>query len=403
MERGHLVDLFGDMENNETPMETSFLFDLAVILLVTKVLGILSRRMHLPQVVGAIFAGIVVGPALLGLVRPSEILGAFAQVGVILLMFTAGLETDFRQLRSSLKASLLVAAIGVVVPLAGGFFLALYFGLDILKSIFIGVILTATSVGITVETLHEMGKLKTKAGTAILGAAILDDILGIIILSMIIGMGDGGLHIAALGLTFIKICGFFVFSLICGYGVFKIFEFLSEKLGQKRRFSIFALGFCFFLAYIAEIFGVADITGAYFAGLALCNSRAEKHIEEKTTVLSYMFFSPIFFISVGLMTSFAGLNMNTIIFAVLLLVIAILTKLFGCGLGALLTGHTKRESLQIGTGMISRGEVAIIVAARGISADLMEMSYFSSVIIVVIITTLITPILLKGAFLEKNQ
>ncbi len=379
-------------------MESFFLLELALILVVTKIFGLFTRKIHLPQVVGALVAGIVLGPAVLNIVAKGDVITALAEVGVILLMFSAGLETDFKQLRGSLKASLVIAVIGVIVPLLGGLGLALWFGQSVLKSVFIGVILTATSVSITVEALQEMGKLKTKAGTAILGAAVIDDILGIIILSVIIGVGEGGVSFAAIGLTLLKIAAFFAFALICGFGALRLFDFLSVKLGKRRRLSIFGLAFCFALAYLAEQFGVADITGAYIAGLALCNSKAEEYIEEKNVVLSYMFFSPVFFISVGLMTSFDGLTGKTVLFAFLLLVVAVLSKLAGCGLGAKLCRFSGSECVQVGVGMISRGEVAIIVATKGIAAGLMDAELFSGVIVVVIITTLITPLLLKIAF-----
>ncbi len=246
-----------------------------------------------------------------------------------------------------------------------------------------------------------MGKLNTKAGTAIMGAAVIDDILGIIILSVIIGVGEGGVSFAAIGLTLLKIAAFFAFALLCGFGALRLFDFLSVKLGKRRRLSIFGLAFCFALAYLAEQFGVADITGAYIAGLALCNSKAEEYIEEKNVVLSYMFFSPVFFISVGLMTSFDGLTGRTVLFAFLLLVVAVLSKLAGCGLGAKLCRFSGSECVQVGVGMISRGEVAIIVATKGIAAGLMDAELFSGVIVVVIITTLITPLLLKLAFANK--
>ncbi len=383
-------------------MESFFLLELALILVATKVFGLFTRKIHLPQVVGALLAGILLGPAVFKLVEKNDVITTLAEVGVILLMFSAGLETDFKQLRGSLKASLVIAVIGVVVPLLGGFALALWFGQDVLKSVFIGVILTATSVSITVEALQEMGKLKTKAGTAILGAAVIDDILGIIILSVIIGVGEGGVSFAAVGLTLLKIIGFFAFALLCGFGAFKLFDFLSVKLGRKRRLSVFGLAFCFALAYLAEQFGVADITGAYIAGLALCNSKAEEYIEEKNTVLSYMFFSPVFFVSVGLMTSFDGLTGETVLFALLLLLVAAASKLLGCGLGARLCKFSGRECVQVGVGMISRGEVAIIVATKGISAGLMDPALFSGVIVVVIITTLVTPLLLKPAFARES-
>ncbi|MCL2078176.1 MAG: cation:proton antiporter [Oscillospiraceae bacterium] len=383
-------------------MQYDFLFELALILAITKAFGLFSRKIQLPQVVGALFAGILLGPAILGIIQPSIVMTVLAEVGVILLMFSAGLETDLKQLRGSVKTSLVVALLGVVLPLAGGFAIAHFFGMDLLKSIFIGVILTATSVSITAETLQEMGKLNTRAGTVILGAAVIDDILGIILLSMIISLGDGGLQLMTIGLTFAKICVFFVLALACGFGAYKLFKLLSQKYGKKRRLSIFGLAFCFLLAYVAERFGVADITGAYFAGLALCSCKAEEYIQEKNTVLSYMFFSPIFFVSVGMMTSFEGLNKNTILFAVILLVVAILTKFLGCGFGAWLCKYSKRECAQIGSGMISRGEVAIIVAAKGMVIGLMDLDLFSSIIIVVVITTLITPVFLKLAF-KKSE
>ncbi|MCL2095766.1 MAG: cation:proton antiporter, partial [Oscillospiraceae bacterium] len=281
-------------------MGTHLLLNLALILIITKIFGILTRKMHLPQVVGALFAGIFLGPAILGIIEPDEVFEILAELGVILLMFTAGLETDFKQLKQSIRPSVLVAALGIVLPLAGGFVLMLCFGGNTLESVFIGVILTATSVSITVETLHELGKFKTKAGATILGAAVLDDILGVICLSVMLGMNNKDLSAAGIGFIILKVVLFFVFAAVCGFAAFKLFEYLSNKWGMTRRISVFGLAFCFLMAYLAELFGVAVITGAYIAGLVLCNSRAEKYIEEKSTVLSFLFFSPIFFVCVGL-------------------------------------------------------------------------------------------------------
>ncbi|MCL2036247.1 MAG: cation:proton antiporter [Oscillospiraceae bacterium] len=384
-------------------MNYDFLLDFALILTITKILGLFTRRIHLPQVVGMLLAGILLGPAVLDIIQPYEVIETLAQVGVVLLMFTAGLETDLSRIRKALKPSLIVAVIGVLVPLGGGYVLASCFGQDTMKSIFMGVILTATSVSITVETLREMGKLNTRVGSTIMGAAVIDDILGLVILSSIMGLGgsgaEGGSTQAALiGVTLLKIFGFFVFSLLCGIGMNALIKFLNAKFGTKHRIPVLALAFCFFLSYVAERFGVAEIIGAFFAGLALCNNDAEKYIEEQNSVLSYMFFSPIFFVSIGLMTTFDGLDSSVILFAVLLLAVAIITKLVGCGVGALLCKIPKRESFQIGVGMVSRGEVAIIVAAKGVAVGLMDSELFSSVILVVITTTLVTPILLKLVF-----
>ena len=379
-------------------MEYKFLLDIAIILFAAKIFGLFTRRMHMPQVVGALLAGVILGPAAFGIIRQTEFITTLAEIGVLLLMFSAGLETDFKRLRSSLKSSAVIAVIGVAVPLALGFLIAFLFGQDILKSFFIGLILTATSISITVETLNEMGKLKTKAGTAILGAAVFDDIFGVVLLSVFIGINGGGITLLGIGVMLLKICGFFVCAAVCGFGVFKLFEILSVKFGNTRRLPIFGLGICFLMAFLAEQFGVADITGAYIAGLVFCNSRSEKYIEEKSDVLSYMFFSPIFFVSVGLMTSFEGLNGRTVLFAVLLLIAAIVSKLLGCGFGAALCKFSRNEAVQVGAGMISRGEVAIIIATKGIIVDLLEQQLFSSVIIVVILTTLTAPILVKAAF-----
>jgi len=387
-------------------MEARFLLDLALILVVTKIFGLLTRRVHLPQVVGALFAGIILGPAILGIIQPSYIMNALAEVGVILIMFAAGLGTDFQQLRGSLKASGVIAVIGALLALAGGFALALNFGQGTRESIFIGVVLTATSVGISAEALQEMGKLKTKSGTTILGAAIIDDILGIIILSIMMGMGmgvgAGDVSFANIGMTLLRICMFFAIAAICGIVAFKFFEHLSVKGGGLRRLPIFGLAFCFFMAYLSERFGVADIVGAYIAGLVLCNSKAEKHIVENTAVLSYMFFSPIFFVSVGLGTSFAGLDRNTVTFTILLLVVAVAAKFIGCGFGAFLCKYSRSECMQVGVGMISRGEVAIIIATQGVGVGLMNVDLFSSVILVVVVTSLITPVLLKKMFGDKD-
>jgi len=384
-------------------MESEFLLELVLILVLAKILGLFSRRIHQPQVVGPLLAGIILGPALLHIIEPSHVISVLADVGVILLMFEAGLETDLKQLRGSLKASLVISVIGAAVPLAGGFILASCFGLDVMKSLFVGVILTATSVSIAVEVLHEMNKLKTKVGTAILGAGVFEDVIGIIMLSVMTEMRDGAISALDIGIKLLKIAGFIVFSLVCGYGVYKLFDALSRRLGRKKRVSIFGLAFCFLLAYLAEQFGVLDVTGAYIAGLVLCNSRAEKYIEEKSAVLSDMFFSPIFSVSVGLTMSFDSFGRNTVLFAALLLLVSLAAKFAGGGLGARICGYSRRESAQIGASMIARGEVAVIVATRGAAAGLVDMQFFSGIIIVIIVTTLIAPMIMNLTFKGKKR
>lgn len=388
----------------------NFLLSLAVILLSTKTLGLITKRFQIPQVVGALIAGLILGPAVLGIIHESELISELSKLGVILLMFGAGLETDVKELKKCGKASFVIAVIGVVLPLLGGFAVASFynnsgspFGGDLkttLQNIFIGVILTATSVSITVETLQEMGKLKTPSGTAILGAAIIDDILGIIILTIVSSMANPSVNLIV---VLLKILGFFVAAMVAGFGFHYFFTKLSSNIGEKRRLPIIALSFCLIMAFGAEhFFGVADITGAYIAGLVISCTTVRHYITTKTEVVSYMLLSPIFFANIGINTTIGHMDMPTIMFTLILLVVAVLTKVVGCNLGARACGYSKDESMQIGVGMISRGEVALIVANMGVSMNLLETKFFAPIILVVIVTTIITPVLLKVVY-SKNS
>ncbi|HJF51510.1 MAG TPA: cation:proton antiporter [Butyricicoccus pullicaecorum] len=377
-----------------------FLLILAVILLSTKVFGLISERVHMPQVVGALLAGVVLGPSVLGLVEETDFLLKTSEIGVILLMFMAGLDTDLEELKKTGLASFVIALIGVVVPLIAGTGLYLVFfpdmgePLHMLKALFIGVVLTATSVSITVETLREMGRLKGKVGTAILGAAIIDDIMGIIVLTLVSAMTDPTVQpIAVLG----RIVAFFILVVIVGFVMYRLFRAITNEWSNHRRIAIYALSFCLILSFVAEhYFGIADITGAYFAGLILCNLlEAREYINKKVNILAYMFFSPVFFASMGIKTELDGMTGSLLIFSFALLAIAIITKIVGCGLGAKLMGFNWSDSLSIGLGMVSRGEVALIVAQKGAQVGLIDSSLFPPIVLVVIVTTLITPILLK--------
>lgn len=386
--------------------EVKYLLDIGVILIITKALGIISRKFSLPPVVGALLAGIFLGPVCLNLVQPNDTISALAEIGVIVLMFEAGLETDMKELKRSGFASLIIAILGVITPLILGYIVAGSMTTEILQRIFVGVILTATSVSITVETLQDMGKLKTSAGTAILGAAIIDDILGILLLSIITSVGESGSTdaISVLG-VFGKMIVFFVLALISGMLVFRFFQYLLKGLNEehKRRIPVFAFAFCLLSAYVSELFGIADITGAYIAGIVLCNLSQNDYIKTKVEVVSYMLCTPIFFASIGIKTDLSGLTSSAFSFTILICVVAILSKIIGCGLGAKLCHYSNKESLQIGIGMISRGEVALIVANKGIKSGLMDERLFAPMIVMVIVTTLLTPILLKFVFSERME
>ena len=395
-------------------METcSFLLYLALILLCTKFLGLVTRRAHMPQVVGALLAGLILGPGILNIIPQTEYLTQTAEIGIVILMFCAGMETDVKELKKCGKAAMIIAFIGVIVPLAGGFATAWFFNRPgmiesnadtslVLQNIFIGVILTATSVSITVETLKELGKLNSRAGNAILGAAVIDDILGIIALTIITSMADPTVK---LWLVLLKIVGFFVFAIVAGVLFYKFFSYYSNRTKNGlQRYVIISFVFCLLMSYVAEeFFGVADITGAYVAGLVVSMIQKEHYLESRFSVLSYVYLSPIFFASIGLKVHLPKMSSAIILFAVVLTVVAILTKVVGCGLGAKLCRYTGKESLQIGVGMVSRGEVALIVASKGEALGLMGTQLMGPVVIVVIITTIIAPILLKPVFRDKKN
>lgn len=386
-----------------------FLLFVTIILLSTKIFSLLSQKVNMPQVVGALLVGVLLGPSCLNILHETDFLTKSAEIGVIFLMFLAGLDTDFDDLKATGKSALIIAFVGVLIPLGSGFLTYFLFfhgerpdTMIFLESAFVGIVLTATSVSITVETLREMGKLKGKMGTSILGAAIIDDILGIIALTVITSFTVPGVEIM---LVLLKIFLFFVFIAVCGFFVFRLFRKLEIVYGTKRRVAIYAVVFCLLLSYISEVyFGVADITGAYFAGLILCNvTETKSYIASKINITSYMFFTPIFFASIGIKTVITGMSQELILFTLALLIVAILSKIVGCGLGAKICGFSNMDSPAIGVGMISRGEVALIVAQKGEQAGLISSTLFPAIVLVVIVTTLITPILLKAVVYMKEQ
>ena len=389
----------------------SFLLFLAIIMISTKILGLFTRKIDMPAVVGALVAGVILGPSCLNLITLTGDTGVFleqmAELGVILLMFNAGLETDLSELKKNGVASFVTALIGVIVPLIGGFLgYAFFFHTDfsdydeVLKAVFVGVVLTATSVSITVETLREMGKLKGKVGTTILGAAVIDDIIGIIVLTIVTSLKDTSVSPITVVL---KIVLYFVFIAVLIFVLTKLKVFVEEQ-DEKRRTAIICVALCFILSYISEeYFGIADITGAYFAGLMLCTMKVGPYVARRCEIPSYLIFSPVFFASVGLKVTLGGMDASIWIFAIILLVIAILSKVVGCGLGAKICGCTGKEAFQVGIGMISRGEVALIVAQKGYASGMLDEVLFAPIVLVVIVTTLITPILLKLVMKDNDS
>ena len=354
--------------------EYKFLLDIAIILAMTKSFSLVSKKFNMPPVVGALIAGIILGPVVLNVVSPSDSVLNLAEVGVVVLMFQAGLETDIDELKKSGIPAFVIALCGVLIPLIMGAVLSVIYGNNIMESIFIG------------------------------GAAIIDDILGIVLLSIMTSLGGAsGFHIQAILKILIQMAAFFAISIIGGVGIKKFFEWLStyknpEIERHRRRVPVFALAFCLALAFLAEVFGIADITGAYLAGIILCRLPERFYIYNKIEVLSYMLITPVFFASIGLNVNIHGMTQTLIIFTIILCVIAVISKIAGCGFGALLCKYTKRESVQIGAGMVCRGEVALIVAQKGISVGLLSEVFFAPVVIMVLVTTLLSPIILKMLF-----
>lgn len=374
--------------------------DLAIIIIAAKLFGLLAKKLKAPQVVGQIVAGLIIGPSVLGIVNQSDFIVSMAEIGVVLLMFSAGLETNLKDLVKTGPVALSIACAGVFVPLVAGWALySLFFGFapfgseDFFRGVFIGTIMTATSVSITVQTLRELGHLKGRVGTVIMSAAIIDDVIGIIVLTFVIGFKDADAKPLD---VVIKTVLFILFSVVVGFLVYLLFKFLDKKFFHQRRIPIFGLALCFIMAYCAEkFFGIADITGAYVAGIILCNLRDAEYIAGKMDINSYMLFGPVFFASIGLKTQFDGFTIELLWFSLAFVAVALLGKVIGCGLVAKLWKFSNRDSLKVGVGMMTRGEVALIVAQKGLAVGMVDPAYFTSVILLIICSSVASPIFLK--------
>lgn len=377
---------------------TRYLLDIALILLCTKLLGIWSKKLRMPSVVGALLAGILLGPAMLNVVQPSNLISSLSEIGVIVIMFSAGLETSILDLRKAGLKAFVIALLGVIVPLVVFYFIGAMYnqGPDAwIGNLFIGVIFTATSVGITVETLKEMGCMSTESGNAILAAAVIDDVLGIIALTLVTGMADSSVNV---GMVLLKVAAFFVFAIVVGIILHKAFAwwFSHDPNNGLQRYSIVSFAFALLMAWIAEtFFGVADITGSFAAGLIISGTRQCSYVSKRIGTMSYMLISPIFFASIGLKLEPINFTMTLLILILVMCIASVLTKIGGCWLGAIMCKYTNNQSLRIGCGMISRGEVALIVANKGIALGLIPEFFITPILLSVVFTTIITPIFLK--------
>jgi Kef-type K+ transport system membrane component KefB len=396
---------------------------LVIIIVVAKTAGAISNRFGQPAVFGEIAVGLILGPTVLDLLglpifsvavthgaaeadHPS-LLGVvtdLADIGVILLMFVAGMETDLERMKKVGKVAFSSAVGGVVLPMAGGIVMARLFGLGWLESVFVGTILTATSVSISAQTLMELKALRSKEGATIIGAAVIDDVLGVIVLSFVIAFslteGGGARDIAV---TVLAMAGFFVISIWAGMRWLEKITAKVVKVPASQALMAFVLVVIFLYAWAAEFMGqVAAITGSYIAGVLFARTKFREEIDKGIHPITYSMFVPVFFVSIGLRANGRELT-GAVLFTVLIVVVAIIAKVLGCALGAGLTGFNKLESFRVGFGMVSRGEVGLIVASLGLTYGIIERDVFSIMVIMVMVTTMVTPLFLRSVFPKVKE
>ena len=378
--------------------------NLAIIILTAKLFGLAARKCKAPQVVGEIIAGLLIGPCVLNLVHISDTISVFAEIGVVLLMFSTGLGTNLKELIKAGPIATLIACVGVAVPLAGGTLLySIFYGFaavgstEFYKALFIGTIMTATSVSITVAALQEMGHLKSFLGTTIVSAAVIDDVIGIVVLTCVLGAGSG----TGTGLGKVLFNTVLFFATAIGVGLIAHFamKWLDKRNPHTQRITIVSMAFCFAMAYIAEeYFGIADITGAYIAGIVLCSMDDASYVERRVDISNYVLFAPVFFASIGLKTDISGLTPQILLFSVCFVIVALITKVIGCGLASKICRFNWADSLKVGVGMMTRGEVALIVAQKGLDIGVVDPVYFTAVILLIVVSSVATPLVLKVLF-----
>ena len=348
--------------------------------------------------------GLIIGPCLLNLVQTSDAISIFAEIGVVLLMFSTGLGTNLKELMRAGPIATLIACIGVFVPLVGGTLLySAFYGFaavgspEFYRALFIGTIMTATSVSITVATLQELGHLKSFLGTTIVSAAVIDDVIGIIVLTCVLGASSG--EGTGIGGVLIQTVLFFLVAIGVGVVIHFAMKWLDKRNPHTQRITIVSMAFCFAMAYIAEqYFGIADITGAYIAGIVLCAMDDAPYVERRVDISNYVIFAPVFFASIGLKTDISGLTPEILLFCICFVIVALLTKIIGCGLAAKICRFNWGDSLKVGVGMMTRGEVALIVAQKGLEVGVVDPVYFTAVILLIVVSSVATPLALKALF-----
>jgi Kef-type K+ transport system membrane component KefB len=380
---------------------SSFLLNLAIILIFTKIGGIICKRWGIPAVLGQVLMGVLLGPTVLGLVKSDLLLDEIGQLGVIFLMFLAGLDTEMESMKRLGKKALLVAVGGALLPFIGGTIVALVFNYNLHTAIFVGTILTATSISITVQTLLELGKLKTPEGNVILAAAVIDDIIGIILLAIVVSFGNGSSTNILLLMG--RIILFFILIYLVGQWVFPLLVGLHAKHNIREGRVTLAIAICLLFAWLADNMGLATIIGAYLMGIFVGQTNIKNLVTQRVQIIAYTFFIPIFFVGIGTGVNLRQIDLSVLLFALAITVTAILTKMVGSMCGALLGKFDLKSSLRIGVGMIARGEVGLVVTSLGVRMGIIGNEVFSAVLILIIVAIIITPVLLPMVFKEPEE
>lgn len=393
----------------------SVLLPLALIMGGSKILSKLCEKLNLPQVVGMLLTGVIIGfinyiPNQQILTETSmEGIGFIAKLGVILIMFSAGLETDIKQIKSVGAPAMVITLAGVAVPMGLGFVVACLFnggfnsGYEtMLDNLFYGVVLTATSVSVTVATLKELGKLNSKVGSTVIAAAIIDDIIGVIVLSFVIAMkGDGTNSTPPLKIV-IMTALFFAAAAVFGMVATKVLAAVEKRFPHHRLLPIFGMAVCFFFSYASEKwFGVADITGAFAAGLFLSKNPESEYIDRKSDIMSYMIFTPVFFANIGMTVKFDSINTGMILFGLCFILAGLSGKVIGCAGASLLCRYDFKDSVRVGLGMMVRAEVALVCAQKGVENHMINSNIMPFILILIILSSFVTPMFLKMSYKKE--
>lgn len=380
-------------------MDYSFLLDIGIIILFVKLFGIFTSKIEMPKMLGGLIAGIILGPAVLNVIEINPSLEFLEGLGFIFIIFLVGIETRLKSLVKGTKKYFVIVLGGIIVPLVMGYFASLIYQVKFELNVFFGIILTVTSVGLTAEYLMEEKKLNTILGNAILGAGVIDDVIGIMCLSFIMNQNN---TIGSMGIIFLKTITFFIIALTIAIIMFKVFEWLEKKMSHQEELPMFSIAFALILSYVAELFGISGIIGAYIAGLVVGRTKEGRFIRNKIEVIVHMLFSPIAFAGIGLKISTLVLPIDIWLFILLFTVVAIVSKVLGCGLGAKLCKYKSKNALRICIGMVTRGDIAFIMLHEAKNAMIINEEVFTIVLITLCFATFISPTLLHLNFKEDE-